>query len=813
MKKILLTIAIFFTIGHISLLANILSENSVAGKVTDAQGKPIQAATVSLLNAKDSSLVKVEITDINGSFRFPTSAPGDYLLSYSSSGYEKIYTEKFALTEGAQLELPTIKLTAITKKLQEVVVTAKKPLIEIKADKTIFNVENSITATGSTALEMLKKSPGVQVDNTDKISMNGKNGVKIYIDGKMLQMDEKSVSEYLKSITSNDMEAIEMITNPSAKYDAAGNAGIINIRLKKNKKFGTNGNASLGLTQGITPKGNAAVSLNYRDKKINVFSNLTGNIGDRNNTIDLKRTQADSVFDMKSSMISGNAGFNAKTGFDYFLDKKNTFGFMANIGTSKNDWTNSSKTLIYYDPTMQLVKTLIAKNTIPQKNTNANFNANYRYTDTTGREINVDMDYGLFRSRSNSYQPNSYYNLNNVLISEAIYRNRTPIDIDIYSIKADNEQKAGKAKLGYGVKASYVITQNSFDFFNVTNGTDTKVLEKSNSFKFKENINAAYVTYQRQLNSKIDFQGGLRVEQTNSTGTLTRADGVYQSDNNVKRNYTDLFPSAAISYKLNSKNDLSLSYSRRIDRPSYQDLNPFENKLDELTYQKGNAFLRPQYTNNVQIKHIFAGKISTDFSYSHVKDYATEITDTTNKNSTYLQSQNLATQQILSWHISSPLPINKWWNGYLEFWHNTYIFDGKLNGKNIHQSIPHFGVYSTQSFNLGNGYNAEMSGWWSSPQNWSATGRAESQASVDFGIQKSILQKRGSIKISVTDIFATESPWRITNNFGGLNLKGYGTYESQTFRINLNYRFGSAQIKSARQRQTGLDAEKGRIKG
>jgi len=813
MKKITLTSISLLLFGCISLIANPLSVNTISGKVIDVDSKPIQSVTVSLLNAADSSLVKVEITNLNGEFKFPTSVSGAYLLSYTNAGYEKKYSDAFILTEGNEIVLPTVKLAQLTKKLQEVVVTSKKPIVEIKADRTIFNVENSITATGNNALEMLKKSPGVQVDNDDKISMNGKNGVKIYIDGKMLQMDEKSVSEYLKSITSNDMEAIEMITNPGAKYDAAGNAGIINIKLKKNKKFGTNGNASLGYIQGILPKGNAAVSLNYRDKKINVFSNVTGNIGERYQTINLERRQADTVFDMRSTQISSNTGINGKAGFDYFINKKNTVGFMANASSSDRDWNNKANTLIYYEPTMQLVKTLVATNAVPHTSTNANFNSNYRYADTTGKEINVDADYGLFRSKSNSFQPNRYYDINNNFLSEAIYRNSTPVNIDIYSLKADVEQKLGKGKIGYGVKSSYVITQNAFEFYNVLGGNDTKVLEKSNKFKFKENINAAYVTYQRQLNSKIDLQAGLRAEQTNSTGLLTRADGVYQSDNDVKRSYLDLFPSASISYKLNNKNSFSLAYSRRIDRPSYQDLNPFENKLDELTYQKGNAFLRPQYTDNVQIKHIFAGMLSTDFAYSYVRDYATEILDTTNKNSTFLQNQNLATQQILSWHISSPLPIKKWWNGYLEFWHNTYIFDGNANGKNVHMIIPHFGVYTTQSFNLGKGYSAEMSGWWSSPSNWGATGKGGAQGNVDFGIQKTLLQKRATIKISGTDIFATESPWRVTNQFGGLKLKGNGTYESRTFRINFTYRFGSAQIKNARQRQTGLEAESNRIKG
>jgi iron complex outermembrane recepter protein len=813
MKKIILSAISLLVLGCISLIASPLSKNTVAGKVTDFENKPIHLVTVSLLKAKDSSLVKVEITDMNGEFKFPTSVPGEYLLCYTSVGFEKKYSDKFILAEGGEVVLPTIKLPFATKKLQEVVVTAKKPIIEVKADKTIFNVESSITATGSNALEMLRKSPGVQVDNNDNISMNGKNGVKIYIDGKMLQLDAKNAAEYLKTINSNDMEAIEMITNPSAKYDAAGNAGIINIRLKKNKKFGTNGNLSAGLIQGITPKGNGAVSLNYRDKKINVFGNLTGSVGDWQNTQNLNRTQNDTVFDMRGSQISHSNNYNAKGGFDYFINKKNTFGVMANASVGTHDWISNSNTPIYYQPSMQLVKYLAASNSVPNKNVNANFNSNYRYADTTGKEINVDADYGLFRSRSNSLQPNIYRDLDNQILSSVTYKNNTPVDIDIYSLKGDVEQKLGKGKIGYGLKSSYVVTKNSFDFYDVIGGTDVKVLNKSNSFTFKENINAAYINYQRQLSSKFDLQAGVRAEQTNSNGILTRADGVYQSDNNVKRSYINLFPSAALTYKLNKKNDFCLTYSRRIDRPTYQDLNPFENKLDELTYQKGNAFLRPQYSDNMEIKHIFAGMLTTSFAYSYVKDYATQVLDTTNKNATFVQQQNLATQQIASWHISSPLPIKKWWNGYLEFWYNTMFFDGNVNGKALHLTIPHYGVYSTQSFTIGKGYSAEMSGWWSSSSIWGATGKAKSQADLDLGVQKMFMQNRASVKLSVTDIFATSSPWGISSDFGGLKLTGNGTWESQTLRLNFTYRFGSAQIKSARQRQSGLESESSRIKG
>ncbi len=813
MKQIILTVFSFLMIVNISLKANNLSKNSVVGKVTDMENKPIHRVTVSLLKASDSTLVKAEITNEEGEYRFLTSIAGTYIVCFTSAGYEKTYSEKFILNENGEVNLPTIKMPHAIKKLQGVVVSAKKPMIEVKADKTIFNVENSINATGSTALELLKKSPGVQVDNNDNISMNGKNGVKIYIDGKMLQLDAKNAAEYLKGINSNDIESIEIITNPGAKYDAEGNAGIINIKLKKNKKFGTNGSASVGMIQGVTPKGNGSFSLNYRDKKVNIFSNASGSIGDWKNTQNIFRAQSDTIFDMKSTQVSHNNNLNGKAGFDYFINKNNTFGIMANASLGEHNWSSHSNTPVYYEPTMVFVKTLAAGNDVPNRNVNANFNTNYRFADTSGKEINIDADYGLFRSRSNSFQPNSYIDPSGNLMSKVVYKNNTPVDIDIYSLKADFEQKLGKGKLGYGAKTSYVITQNSFDFYNVENNQDIKVLNKSNSFKYKENINAAYLSYQLQFGERLDMQAGLRLEHTYSNGILTRADGIYQNDNNVKRNYVNLFPSAALSFKLNKKNSFNLAYSRRIDRPSYQDLNPFENKLDELTYQKGNAFLRPQYTDNIELKHIFAGMLTTSFAYSHVKDYATEALDTTNSNATFIQQKNLATQQILSWHISSPLPIRKWWNGYLEFWFNTLIFDGSLNNKNIHAAINNYGVYSTQSISLPSSFSIEMSGWYSGPNIWGATGKTKPQGSLDMGIQKTFLQKRASVRLSVNDLFATASPWRINSDFGGLRMNGNGTWESRTLRLNFTYRFGSAQINAARQRQTGLESESSRIKG
>jgi iron complex outermembrane recepter protein len=808
MRKMIFTPLVFILLLSMNTMAQ--GTGKISGTVTDGK-KGLASVTVSLLQAKDSSLVKADASNATGEFEIPVAKSGDYLLSYTAVGFEKKYSAIYSITEGQNVTAATETLTVAAAKLQGVTVSSKKPMIEVKADKTVFNVEASINATGSNALELLQKSPGIQVDNNDNISMKGKTGVRVYVDGKMMQLDTKDLAAYLKSINSNDIEAIEMISNPSAKYDASGNAGIVNLRLKKNKKFGTNGSVNLGFVQGVTPKGNGSLNLNYRDKKINLFGNAGGNIGLNQNKLDLYRIQKDTIYDQHSTNISDDKSVNVKAGADFFVNNKNTVGFLATTNFSNTDWSSDGATDIYYNPTGVFVKKLKALNTVPGKRTNANFNVNYRYADTSGREVNFDADYGLFRGTGKSYQPNNYFGSNNNFLYSVINRNYTPTDIDIYTAKIDVEQKLGKGKLGYGAKLAFVTTKNTFDFFNEVGGIPVKQLDRSNSFTYKENVNAAYVNYQRQLNEKWSIQTGLRIEQTNSDGKLTRADGVEQADNRVKRNYIDPFPSAAVTWNINQKHSLNLTYSRRIDRPTYQDLNPFENKLDELTYEKGNAFLRPQYTDNVELTHTFMGFINTTAGYSYVKDYATQATDTTG-NATFVQQKNLAKQQILSFNIGAPTPIKKWWNGYINLWYNYQMFNGFIGENKIKQNVPTYGAYLQQSFTLGKDYSTEISGWFNGPSVWGGTWKTKPQGGVDVGLQKQILKKQATIKISATDIFFT-SPWKATSNFGGLYIRGGGNWESRTVRLTFSWRFGSNQIKSSRERQTGLESEAKRIKG
>ncbi len=780
---------------------------SVTGLVKDGSDKPLSRVTVSLLRAKDSSLVKTEITNTDGRFEIKT-AGGSYFLSYSIVGFSPLNSAVFTIA--GDFTANEAKLAMASKKLEGVVITAKKPMIEVKADKTVFNVEGSINAQGSNALELLQKSPGMRVDQNDNISMKGKSGVKVYIDGKLSPLDAKSLADYLRSINSNDIEAIEMISSPGAKYDASGNSGIINIRLKKNKKFGTNGSVSAGFSQGVTPKGNSSINLNYRDKLINIFGNASINGGEYHNTINIYRIQNDTLFDQKSSSLSRGSNYNFKAGADFFANKNNTFGVLLTGGSGNRTWTNNSHTDISYQPTGGYQKSLVAQNRNPGSRSNLATNLNFHHTDSTGKDISVDADYGIYRNDGSSYQPNYYYNSNGSLLYSVINRNNTPVDIDIFTLKADVELNKWGGKLGYGAKTSFVTTQNALEFFNDINNVTIKNNERSNQFRYVENINAAYVNYQRQLGKKWSMQAGLRSEQTNSEGNLTRDDGKVQSDNNVKRHYIDLFPNGGLSFNANEKNTFSLSYSRRINRPSYQDLNPFEGKLDELTYEKGNAFLRPQYTNSIEAAHVFKGILNTTLSYSHVKDYYTQVIDTTNGNATFAQQQNIAALKTLGLSIGSSLPIAKWWNGYVNAYLNGQRYEGVLAKQQLTIKAVSFGGYLQNTFNLGKDYSAELSGWFNGP-GVDANVKSKAQGAMDIGFQKLFLQKKATIKISATDILHTAG-WGGTLAYGSLRGHLNGTWESQTVRLNFTYRFGNSQVKTARQHKSGLESEAGRVK-
>lgn len=784
---------------------------NITGKVKTAGDKYIPSATAALFHYPDSILVKTTISGRAGNFEFSEIKSSNYYIIISHAGYTEMCSEIFSVNPGLTTEVKPFVLSIAQKNLSGITVAGKKPLVEVTGDKTIFNVESSINAAGSNAFELLQKSPGVITDKDDAVILKGRSGVRVYIDGRLVQMDAADLAAYLKSINSADIEAIEIIANPSAKYDASGNAGIINIRFKKNRKLGYNGSVNAGFAVGVNPKTNAGINFNYRNKAINIFSNYSNAWTKNQVNFNVYRKQNDSLYDQKNINISEGWSHNVKAGADFFITKAHTIGAIVTANFSDNTSENRGRTPISSVSNGKLGQVLYANNTLPAAIKNLNYNFNYRFADSSGNEFNLDADVGKYTSDRSSYQPNYYYAPSpEVLQDSHVYKNNTPTDVKILTFKMDYVRSLKNSTLYAGVKSGNVRTDNIFQFYNVLNGFAQSDLVRSNSFMYKENVFAAYASYSTLINTKWKMQAGLRMEHTSSNGHLTRANNIVLPDDLVERKYTDFFPSVGLTYNVSHHHSLNLALSRRIDRPVYQDLNPFENKLDELTYQKGNAFLQPQYANNIQLMHTYKGKYITALSYAHVSGFTAQIIDTLEGKRTFITKRNLASQDIVSLNFSLPIQLKSWWllftNANLFYSHyKADLGPGKLVDINITSGS----VFAQNSFTLGDGYSAEITGNFNAPSVWAGTFRSNAMGSLDAGVQKLLFQKKATVKLGFTDILKTLR-WKGKSEFSGSNIVTTGNWESRQVRLNFTYRFGNNQVKQARQRDTGSDEEKKR---
>jgi hypothetical protein len=784
----------------------------ISGTIRTHDGEVAQYATVLLYQAADTVMAKGALTDEAGHYEFENISSGQYFIQSKLIGNGAGAGPVFDYAGGDKI-LGDIELGAVSNELKGVTITASKPMIEVRADKTVLNVEGNINSQGQNALELLRKAPGVTVDNNDNINLRGKNSVRIQIDGRDVPMQSSEVAALLKNMRAEEIAAIEMISNPSAKYDASGNAGIINIKTRKNKGLGSNGSLGTELIQGETFKWGVNGAGNFRNEKVNVFGNYNNHFADWHNDISLLRDQNDIRFDQTTLMTDNNNRHGFKLGTDFFLNDKHTIGFLVDGRHNKGPWSNTSKTYISSLETPDIMDSvLIASNHVPQERNNFNFNLNYRYADTTGRELSIDANRGIYRYRANSLQSNYYMDpTEQVVLNERIYRNNTPTDVDMFIGKIDYEQPLWKGKLGIGYKTTNVKTDNVFDYFNVLNGESIKSLERSNHFVYDEHVNAGYVNYNAKF-GKLGVQAGVRAEHTNYVGDLISE--LPDMNEQISNKYLSWFPSGALTYEMNKKNQFSLTYSRRIDRPRYQDLNPFEDRLDELTYKKGNPFLRPQFTNSVELTHTFMGFVNTTIGYSKTNDMFTEYIDTTETTRSFLRQANIASQTSYSLSLGVPMPIAKWWEGYLSWTGYITAFDAEFRpGFAYEEQFKAFNLYSEQTFKLPKGWSVQLSGWFNSPAIWQAVFRSKPQGAMDFGIKKQLFDGDGTVSLSFGDILGTAG-WSSVNDFTpGLYMLGSGHWESQTIRLNMNYRFGNKNIKNARRRSTGLEDINKRLGG
>ena len=805
---------IYYSIFALLFCAPLFAQNaSIQGTIQDTEGESIPFATVMVMQA--DQMIKAGVTELDGTYIIPSIPVGEYIVQVSFVGYTTYNSAALKLNAGEEKKMPNIALLPASEQLEEVVVTAKRPMIEVKPDKTVFNVAGSVNAQGGHALDLLKKAPGVVLDNNESIFLLGKSGVVVYIDGKPSPLSADDLSNYLKGIPATSIDNIEIITNPSSKYEAEGNAGIINIRTKKNKNLGSNATISSGIAISDHINYDAGVQFNQRNKKTNIFGSYNYSNNEDLQFIDINRRIANQLSIQNATIDDDNSSHNVKAGVDYYLNKKSTFGILANVNSTESDNNNVSTSNISFnnDPT-DIDAILDASNAIIGSRKNFNINANFNHQGDENKSWNVDVDYGHFNNQADSKQPNTYRDGKTGEVDRIVrFATEADTDIDIYSFKVDRSQNLGKGQLGYGVKFALVQTDNNYIFYNVDeNNTQTIDPKKTNRFLYDENVNAAYANY-NYGGQKWSYQLGLRVEQTNSKGELSTMTSTGGNTND--NSYLDFFPSGGLTYNMNQKNAFRLTYSRRLNRPNYQDLNPFEFKLDELSFMKGNPFLNPEYTHNIQLGHTFNYTLNTTFSYSKTKDLITRLTDTEDNRTSFLTFENLSNQDAYSLSVSYPFSPTNWWNVFFNISGN-HIKNSSNDGdsrftedKNINLEVNFMNLFAQSTFTLPKGFLFEVSGFYNSPGVWGGNFKTKEFWNIDAGLQKKFLDKKLSVRLGVSDIFKSQE-WFGENTFGDLSIIAMGGNDSRRLKLNVSYKFGNNKVKS-RKRETGLEEEKRRV--
>jgi hypothetical protein len=815
MKKVILFLNFLLFVTTASIAQT--QSGSITGRITDGgDQKIIDAATVSLYKASDSSLVKISIADKEGNFDFQHVAAGKYYLLATSIGHLATYSSTITVAD-KNINAGVLKLNNEIKTLKGITVTAKKPFIERKIDRTIVNVDASISNAGTSALEMLEKSPGVSVDKDGNISLKGKAGVTIMLDGKPSYLSGDQLANLLKNMPSSALEQIEIMTNPSAKYDAAGNSGIINIKTKKNKMKGFNGSVSSSVLQSYYTRTNQSLNLNYRTGKINLFGNYSYSLwrGHTNQTItrnfkDTVTKITEAIFDQRIVRDNKAQNHNIKAGLDFYASKNTTVGAVFSGYINPFESFNKNRTNLN-DGKNKIDSVVIAdySNDGNSKNFSTNFNLYHKF-DTAGKEFTADLDYIDYNMRSASVLANSYYNPDMTVRKEpSSLLGTLPSKIKIYSAKTDFTFPLKKnAKIETGIKSSYVTTDNDAVYRNQTE--DETVIDegKTNHFIYKENINAAYVNYNRQI-KKWGVQAGLRAENTNAYGH--QLGNASHPDSAFTKNYLNLFPTVYVTYQLNDKNTFSANYGRRIDRPDYGDLNPFYYFLDEYTYQVGNTLLQPQFSDNIELSHTYKGFLTTTLNYTKTHNaFSDVLKQITSERKTFQTKENLASKTNYGIAVSANFPVTPYWSTNLFSNVNYNAFSGVVDGGNLNIEATTFMANMNNQFKISEDWSAELSGFYRSKA-------IEGQIvmypmwRLDAGVQKLLLKKKGSLKFSVRDIFNSQY-FQGYINYQDIDARIKNVWDSRTFSFTFSYRFGKPIKNQPHRRTGGASDEQNRVK-
>lgn len=820
MKKLATMLSAVFLLLSLSSFAG--KSSTISGTVKDENQEPISGATVSLYRAKDTVLVKGAFANSNGEYSFESVKNGSYIIAVSASGRKKTFSQKFEFN-GSDVVLPSIVLSPEVKGLKEITVQAKKPLFEQKADRMVVNVDASPTNAGANALEVLEKSPGITVDKDGNISLKGKAGVQVFMDGKPAYLSGQDLVNYLRNLSGAQLEQIEIMTNPPAKYDAAGNSGIINIKTKKTKQLGYNVTFTAGYTQGIYARNNQNINFNYRKNKVNLFGTVSRNERNTLQTLDIQRKfleqntkEVRSLFEQTGRMKNWNASNNLKLGADYSISKKTTIGAVVNGFYNPGVFRNNSDISIF-TPSKDLVGKTFANSRATNLFQSYSSNVNLRHViDTTGKEITADLDYVHYDIGNTQNLSNYYYNAVGAANRKAdTILGNLPQLINIYSGKVDYLHPLKKgAKFEAGIKAAYVQTDANAVYDTVNNGNSFRDFGRSNHFIYEERISAAYVNFSKPFSKKLSAQLGLRLENTdakgNSKGKEFRGGQWVPFDTTFKFSYTQLFPTLYVSYNVSEKSSWTINYGRRIRRPDYESLNPFVEFLDIYTFEQGNPNLRPQFSHNVELSHTFKGFITATLNYTKTNNIIQQVLEQNElTNQTFVKQANIASQRQYGASVSAFAQVKNFsGNIYANVYNNQ--FKGLVNNTYITLDATTLVLNASASYKFKKGLSVEVNGFMRT-RGLEGVFNIGELGALNFGASMPVLKNKGTVRLNVRDILWTQRVGGFSR-FGAIDAAFQQAPDSRVVGLSFSYRLSKGKVNGSKRRTGAAGEETDRVK-
>jgi hypothetical protein len=798
------------------LQASAQKTKSISGSIKNTRNEELAGAAIKLLRLPDSVLIKGEATNAAGKFQFNNLQDGNYILAISSVGHKKFTSSPITIDEAHQtILLPVIFLSLSgNNQLKEVVVTSKKPLIEQDIDKTIVNVESMISSATSNTLEVLEKTPGVTVDMNGSITLNGKQGVLVLIDGRATHMSGQDLASYLKSLPGGMLDKLELMDNPPSKYDAGGGA-IINIKLKKNRDLGLTGNINSSYSQGIMARTYNVLNVNYNHRKLNYFGNIGYSTEGQKSTDFYDRKFFTPAGDLYSKVLLDNTsrgtsrGITSRLGLDYTLSDKTIIGFQVNLQTRPRKDNNTFMSQSF-DQGMGLdsINTGLSGSDFDWTNVGANLNFTQKLN-KAGRELSGDLNYIKYQSDGIQLFSNYVEMPGAAKNSTGNFKYDIKSGITIYNAKLDYiHPLKNKASLEAGVKSSIVENDNDSRYFNINNSGESPEDSRSNHFIYDENINAAYLSVRKNW-KRIGGQLGIRAENTHLKGNQLGNSMVQHTE--FSQDFTDVFPTVFISYKLDSlgRHTLTGSLARRINRPNYQQFNPFLAFRDNFTYSSGNPELKPNYQYRYELRYSFKQLLTLGLSYGHAVNLIIPSTEAVG-NIFINRPYNLGEGTLFIFSTNLNVKPAKWWmlNTNIQVGHLKAT--GTIYSQKLSPSFYSYRMNVLNQFTFKKGWNGELAGYWSG-KDLNSQSITNARMRFNSAIQKKIFKDKGSLKLTYEDMFHL---WVTKENSIGIKQASFfhqNEWDSHRVGIAFTYRFGNETFARKRRHQdNAAEGEKSR---